>query len=399
MGSQSSANLAATTILDKHWGQDTSAALQKVEEVLRKADHEFLGGYSMRYSYTVDLAMILKQVMVDSRYKTPPTSGHGFTDRTIMKKASRLVKFADAAYFGSKSEISKRVEHLTTGHVKFLWSSMFISCPNFFIADDPLSNDLVLSIRGSPSHQNPLLNCVGSTPQDFLQGRAHGEMHKKAEQLVANSHKVVVDLLNKEPGKRLSITGYGIGGSIATLAALDFMYGPHKGLVDPNLVQCYAFGAPPVFSSPTTLPQTVVSSVYSFVNNTDCVPRASVGSLGKLIRAVKHVDKLEMNNDQRIEFISEKNSSNTKIADFIEPPAGDHGNLDSLFGVGTLIVLCKGSNRKTYCEKAAPKLLDRILLQPNMLAEHSMHGPVGYEAAVTQACELMEKERPCAGCV
>jgi len=66
MGSQSSANLAATTILDKHWGQDTSAALQKVEEVLRKADHEFLGGYSMRYSYTVDLAMILKQIMVDS---------------------------------------------------------------------------------------------------------------------------------------------------------------------------------------------------------------------------------------------------------------------------------------------------------------------------------------------
>mmetsp|Transcript_97426 Transcript_97426/g.280366 ORF Transcript_97426/g.280366 Transcript_97426/m.280366 type:complete len:172 (+) Transcript_97426:326-841(+) len=143
-------------------------------------------------------------------------------------------------------------------------------------------------------------------------------------------------------------------------------------------VKCYCFAPPPVFEPLWALPAWVHGSTYSFVYNMDCVPRACLGTAAKLYMALKQADRLGISSERRLAYIRGECKLDTTLPDCVEVPQGEAtgAGLASLFVVGTILAIYRApaedGQEQVQCETAAPHMLDRLLLHPDMAQDHAI---------------------------
>mmetsp|Transcript_8316 Transcript_8316/g.18970 ORF Transcript_8316/g.18970 Transcript_8316/m.18970 type:complete len:400 (-) Transcript_8316:84-1283(-) len=383
----------AKSHLDESFGQGTADALQKVSELLAMVDKTISGGKSMSHPFLVNLGMILKQVEQERRYTQPITSQFKFNDLRVMRKACRYARFASAAYFSDKKKIADYIGGIAVDDVKYAHSSHSVSCPSFFVAVDPETNEIVLCVRGSFTAADALTDVV-CTKESFLGGRAHSGILENARSVVETAKEYIVKLSQESPRKSIAIVGHSLGAGTAVLTTI-LLCGdgsPFSRLMAAAKVKCYAFAPPPVFEPLWALPPWVHASTYSFVNNMDCVPRACLGTVSKLFLAMKQVDALPMTPLQRLAFLRGDYELEHQLPDYVEIPQELQQSLGSLFGVGMIILFYRGEEGTTHCETITPAMTDRILLHPDMVNDHAMEG---YEQSTAEVCAQLKSKAFC----
>jgi predicted lipase len=94
--------------------------------------------------------------------------------------------------------------------------------------------------------------------------------------------------VSKYEAQNLCIVGHSLGGAIAAMLSIllrthieDFV-----GLSPGFKLRCFAFGCPPCMSE--HLADSCKSDVYSFVNETDIVPRLGYGAMSDLREMIVH---------------------------------------------------------------------------------------------------------------
>jgi hypothetical protein len=370
--------------LDDNFGEGTGDALQRISDLLGGVAERFLGGKSVNYPFLVNLGMILKQVEQERRYTQPITSQFKFLDMQVMRKAARYARFASAANLDGRKSIAQYIGGIAVEDIKFYHSQSSNSCPAFFIACDPETNEIVLCIQGSTTAADALPEVVGSK-ESFLGGRAHAGILEKAKCLFDAVKDHVVKLSQELPRKSVAIVGHSIGAATAVLAMILLSHdgSPLSKLMAASKVKCYAFAPPPIFEPLWALPPWVHASTYSFVNGMDCVPRMCLGTVSKLFLAMKQVDSLPMSAVERLAFLRGEKELKYQLPDYVEVPQELQSSLGSLFGIGMIILFYRNEDGRLQSETITPTMIDRILLHPCMVTDHLM---TAYEESTVEAC-------------
>jgi len=379
--------------LDENFGQGTGDALQRISELLGGVAERFPGGKSVNYPFLVNLGMILKQVEQERRYTQPITSQFKFLDMQVMRKAARYARFASAANLDGRKSIAQYIGGIAVDDIKYYHSQSSGSCPAFYIACDPETNEIVLCIQGRATAADALPEVVGSK-ESFLGGRAHAGILEKANCLFDAAKDQVVKLSQEAPRKSVAIVGHSIGAATAVLAMILLSHdgSPLSKLMAAAKVKCYAFAPPPIFEPLWALPPWVHASTYSFVNGMDCVPRICLGTMSKLFLAMKQVDSLPMSAVQRLAFLQGDNELGYQLPDYVEVPHELQSSLGSLFGIGMIILFYRNQDGRLQSETITPAMIDRILLHPCMVTDHLM---TAYEESTIEACAQLRSKALC----
>lgn len=385
----------ATSHLNDNFGEGTGEAMQRLADLLGRVDKGVNGGSSMTHPYLVNLGLIVKQVEQERRYPKPITSGSKFADLGVLRRATRYAAFASAAYCSGKRAIAETIGSFDPEDIKYLRDDAtgHSSHPAFFVADDPETDEIVLCIRGSRTAGNALREIVCSK-EPFMGGKVHSGLLEKAKFVVRTVQDEMVRISRDSPRKGIAVVGHSLGAGIAILATI-LLCGdgsPFARFMAARKVKCFAFASPPTFEPLWALPPWVHASTYSFVHNMDCVPRACLGTLSKLLLAVKEVDSLSLTSLQRMLYLRGDYELPQTLPDYVEIPDSLQDTLASLFGIGTIIILFRGSDGVMQCESCTPAMTDRLLMHPEMAADHSM---VNYEKAIDNAYTVLRQQKFC----
>lgn len=362
----------AKSSIDERFGGCTSEAMQSLADLLGRVDVTITGQKSTGFPYLLSLGMIMKQVEQERRYAKPMTSGTSFTDAKVLKKAARYARYAAAATtLHDRRTVLEHVGGLEPEDLVIVAGSEPGTNSGLLVASDPETNDVVVAIGGSDSTAQSLAG-VACIKESFLGGNAHSGSVECARSISKCVQDRVVKLLQDNPRKGFAVVGYGLGGSAAVyvMALLCSEGSPLARLVAANKVRCFAFGSPPSFEPLWALPPWVQASTYTFVYNMDCVPRACLGTLGKLLLAVREVDKQPMTEQQRIVYLRGEFELPQTCPDHVELPSNLQEMIGSLYCLGTIVTLYRGGDGKMRCETCAPTMLDRLLLHPDMASDH-----------------------------
>ncbi|CAM9729332.1 unnamed protein product [Ectocarpus sp. 4 AP-2014] len=267
-------------------------------------------------------------------------------DRRTLRTSAHYARFAAASYDGvvdtvkeilaegntlpppdlfakSNDDLRKWCISKRTGvdpsDVKDLATSDSLETRTYFVAVDHASRSVVVSIRGTYSFTDTMVDLLCNAV-DFAGGKAHQGISQSAVRVWTAVKGEVEKQLREHGDYKLVLTGHSLGAGAAILLkillernATDAFKrsvslpkdktAAQMARLDvgrPVHVECYAFAPPPVFSVPGA---TWMRDVYSFVNGADCVPTMSLGSLYSLCRTIQHVDKLPLDVYKRAEFV------------------------------------------------------------------------------------------------
>lgn len=358
-------------LLERNLGEGAADALKAVAETMDGLYKDLFPDAAAKYPCLLNLGMILGQVMQENRYKSPMVSGAPWKDTEVLKKAARYAKFANAVYRSSEEEIMERIPELKLENIHHLHKTKAVACPNFLIATDPVTDTLVLAIRGTASAADALTDCL-CQETDFLGAKAHGAISQSTAGLVKTARPILAELLEKS-NKKVVVTGHSLGAGTSVLVTLSlFSEASSDSLHKPDLVECFAFAPPPVFYPRTKLPEE--PQIYSFINNMDVIPRLCLGTGTKLCLAIKEVDSMDMNLAGRLKFMTAF-PSEPKLPDFMEIRDDLMEKYHLHDPAGKLILLYPdgGEGGKYVCDELTPDLTDRILLHKRMASDHSMN--------------------------
>jgi len=360
------------------FGEATAEAVQKVAELLGKAEMMLHGFHNSTYGHVLNLGMILKQVDDLERYATPPTSGQKFSDRLLLRAAARCTLFASAARLSDKQAFAKYVGGISDADVRCLHTSLSTRRPAFMVVIDVARETTVLAINFDTSQLLPDVTC---DVEPFCMGNAHAGLLEMGRYVAEHVKELLVKLSLEFARNSIAITGHGFAAGVAVLAmmVLSMEGGPLCWAMQAGKVRCYAFGPPPIFQPLWALPGWVHSSTYSFVNHTDCMPRTCLQSIAGLLVAVSQVDALSLGTLQRMAFIRGEvqiavrlpsrtlytaNGSNKSNNNMVEA--------ENLSVVGTLLLLCRDAEGRLRCDTLKPEMLSQFLLHRDMANDHMM---------------------------
>lgn len=388
-------------------GQDCGEIVSELAAALKKS-HDTTFKEPLKHPAIVDLGMIAMQCQREQRYKGPPTTGNNFNDVGLLMRAVRYAKYADAAYCSKADEILAAIQgedaedfsgnteilHVQMPRRTPLSPSAASSEPSFFIAADKGTNEIVLSIQGKHTLRETIVDIATETAP-FFGGVAPKTLLDLTKKVIASAKGPLEKALSDAPGNFLAIVGHGVGGGIATLA---FLQGFGEGsaidtLLDAHKAKCYAFGPPPTIDALDELPGDRVSSVYSFVNALDFVPRLSPANLGSLLMAVRQVDDISLEMPKRMQFLrGEEQVAVQRLPDYDEIPEEMKPEFKNLSLVGTVLLLLKGQDGRSLCEKILPEFCDRLLLTPEMAKDHAIGA---YEEGIAEVLMHIQRSRGC----
>mmetsp|Transcript_68989 Transcript_68989/g.122016 ORF Transcript_68989/g.122016 Transcript_68989/m.122016 type:complete len:474 (-) Transcript_68989:53-1474(-) len=387
---------AQKATLESLLGEGAAQALEKITDVANKTGMMLLPMACTHHPLLLNLGMLCKQIDEEQRYATPPTSGQPYEDKDVMTRAARFSKFATAAYYDKKGDIAACIPDLAETDIVFVHNTNSVASPNFFIADDHVTDSIVLSIRGTASVADALTDMV-CEKVPFLGGEAHAGFMANAEEVSKHAVPVLKELVKASPMKKVVVVGHSLGAGTAILTTLKLF--SDSGMLMSAVfsasksLSCFAFAPPSTFAPLEKLPLFANSCIYSFVYGWDVIPRACLGTTAKLLSAIKEIDELPMTPMQRLSYVA---SSRTKL-DFELPdsraldktlPAETMHTFSSTYGVGTMILMYRGHDGSICCDKIDATLTDKILLHPDMVKCHSV---VGYVNALDEVMYKLTK--------
>jgi len=386
----------AKSHLDERFGIGTADALQRLSELLTRVELKLMGARKLSHPFLINLGMILRQVEKDRRNAQPITSSVPFEDVKVLRKGARYARYAAAAYLNDKKAIAGHIGGLQAEDIKIVSPDNVIMCPGFFIAVDQQTDDIVLCIRGPNGGAPEALSEAVAPKEPLLGGRASASLLESARNIREAAGKTLMRLSQESPRKSIAIVGHSTAGGVASLATILLCADgcPFAKLMATGKVKCYSFAPPPTFEPLWALPAWVHGSTHSFVYGMDCVPRACSGTLSKLYMALKKVDELPLSAERRLAYIRGECELDTVLPDYMDLPQGLSGLETSLFIVGTIITLYPGEAGRVLCEAAAPHMMDRLLLHPDMVHQHSAEclekafEDLGNQAGVGDGCVM-----------
>ena len=164
-------------------------------------------------------------------------------------------------------------------------------CPKFVFLVDEKSRNLILTVRGTKSIGDCLLDLV-CDDSPFLTGEAHSGILRGARELWTLVSASVVSAVTLYPDYDLILTGeisqrsetteirlvlgHSLGGGLAVLLAMELLSGDK--LLGSQTIRCFAFAPPPVFRNLSQVPESVRSQISIIINNHDSIPRTSLGT-------------------------------------------------------------------------------------------------------------------------
>jgi len=185
-------------------------------------------------------------------------------------------------------------------------------CPKFLLFLDHEVKSLVLAIRGTFSIKDAILDAV-CDEVSFLDGFAHKGILVGAQRIISKVREQIWLGLTEHSGYKLVITGHSLGAGTAELITLDLMLGRSSTLLPQGTeVSCVALAAPPVYRSKTVLPANVTNAIEIYINNFDCVPRLSLGSIARLLACMRAVDSLGLTLAEQLSILAERSSENVQ---------------------------------------------------------------------------------------
>jgi len=166
--------------------------------------------------------------------------------------------------------------------------------PDFVIIQDHKTKSFVLVIRGTFDFKDVLID-LNSDDSPFLDGQAHTGILTGAKEILKKVKPILTQEMNKKPNYQLVITGHSLGAGTAELITMMILTNKedHADLVKHG-VKCYALAPPPVYRSEQNLPDEIVNSIEIYINNNDCVPSLSLGTVKKLLNTMIQVDEMKM---------------------------------------------------------------------------------------------------------
>ena len=97
--------------IEQNLGVGAADALPRLANLGQTFAGDLFGNFAPRYPLLLNVAMIMAQLEREKRYHVPPTSGKPFTNKSVLAKAARYAKFANAAYCTSKEDIVEHIPH------------------------------------------------------------------------------------------------------------------------------------------------------------------------------------------------------------------------------------------------------------------------------------------------
>jgi hypothetical protein len=245
---------------------------------------------------------------------------------------------------------------------------------NFFIANDPVTGALVLSIKGAASPADALSVAASNETQSFLGGEASTWLLACAREVVAEAKTRLKELILGRPSMKVVITGHCLGGGAAVL--VHMLLCKETKLLPSSLVRTYVFGSPPVFRPVSALPPLIGRSIFNFVHDTDVVPRVSRSSLAQLCLAAAEVDALTMTDEERSKVLDGSIRLPPDVGIYRELSDRQMAECIGLGSPGMVLRLTRGFDGKPKCGKIATAEGDGILLKSTMLTDHDIENYV-----------------------
>ena len=184
-------------------------------------------------------------------------------------------------------------------------------CPKYAILADHETKSIVFSVRGTHSLTDVVIDIV-CDDEDFLDGHAHRGILRGMKKVLKDSMDPLKQALSSHPGYSLVLTGHSLGAGTVQLMAMEIMSNPKKYLpFSDTKVECVALAPPPVYRSVTPIPKAMKERLHIYINNQDCVPRMSLGSLAVLVVVLRAVDSLPYSNYEIFQILT--NASDEEI--------------------------------------------------------------------------------------
>ena len=173
-------------------------------------------------------------------------------------------------------------------------------CPKFMVLLDHSQSSVVLIVRGTFSFKDVLMDVV-CEDAEFLDGFAHKGFIDASRSVMDKCSKVIEKALIENFGYQLVVCGHSMGGSVAAMITLELLHGNRYPVLPPGIsVRCVALGSAPVYRTEADLSAQYLDKIDVYINDRDCIPRLSLGSIAKLLAMLREVDGLGLSMDAQL---------------------------------------------------------------------------------------------------
>jgi hypothetical protein len=159
----------------------------------------------------------------------------------------------------------------------------------FFIAVDHINKNIVLSIRGSLTVKEIIIDIAGFS-RGFCGGEAHSEMANAAERIWDVAKDMITKLLRENVGYELILTGHSLGAGAAALLNI-LLHENNCERVNGRAIRCFTYASPPVFTGEAKEARNVC---INFIHDTDCVSFLSVDSVRHIFAALHTIEECNL---------------------------------------------------------------------------------------------------------
>ena len=165
------------------------------------------------------------------------------------------------------------------------------------------SSSVVLVIRGTFSFKDVLMDVV-CEDAEFLDGYAHEGFLSGSRMVLQKCSKILEESLREYFGYSLVVCGHSMGGSVAVLITMELLRSDEFNILPPGVsVRCVALAPAPVYRTIGEISELYRDNINIYINDRDCVPTLSLGSVAKLLATLREIDDLELTLDQQLGII------------------------------------------------------------------------------------------------
>ena len=159
----------------------------------------------------------------------------------------------------------------------------------FFIAVDHTNKAIILSIRGSLTVKEIIIDIAGFS-KPFCGGQAHAELANAAEKVWDLGRETITKLLNKNQGYELVLTGHSLGAGSAALLNI-LLHENNSERVNGRDIRCFAYASPPVFTGEA---KKACKMCVNFIHDSDCVPFLSCDSVRHIFAGLHAIEECNL---------------------------------------------------------------------------------------------------------
>jgi hypothetical protein len=174
-----------------------------------------------------------------------------------------------------------------------------VKLPGHYVAVDTVKKAVILGVRGTTTLHDVLTDAAGEPEKmdEYPGVQTHEAMLASAREVLKLTRETIDEALNANKGFELLVTGHSLGAGTAILCTL-LLQSKSSTEMKPK-PRCFAYAPPPVCSEPDA-PGIRDATIYSFRNDFDVVPRASLSNVCRLALELEAVDQIAFGAKERI---------------------------------------------------------------------------------------------------